>query len=57
MKIILKILKKLRKSRKTPKKAYTAFTSNFEVQEKINNGKKLTIGENLKQCLNCGNSN
>ena len=40
--------KKLRKSKKTPKKAYTAFTSDSEVQEKINNGKNLTIGEKSK---------
>ena len=40
--------KKLRKSKKTPKKAYTAFTSDPAVQEKIKNGKNLTIGEKSK---------
>lgn len=40
--------KKLRKTKKTAKKAYTSFTSDPEVQEKISNGKKLSIGEKSK---------
>tara|TARA_Y100000741_G_scaffold149789_1_gene113018 strand:+ start:669 stop:1388 length:720 start_codon:yes stop_codon:yes gene_type:complete len=46
--ILKNLEKKLRKSKKNPKKAYTAFTSDLEVQEKITNGKKLSIGEKSK---------
>tara|TARA_B100000401_G_scaffold437927_1_gene384777 strand:- start:4155 stop:4919 length:765 start_codon:yes stop_codon:yes gene_type:complete len=46
--ILKNMEKKIRKSKKTPKKAYTAFTSDPEVQKKVTDGKKLSIGEKSK---------